>query len=149
MCLLHGRHIILNLYFCKLGHMYWAAVGEIHCVLILNMWPDAMIFLIFLNWRSWCSGMLFLRYCGLCLVLRIAVTTNRSGHTLLVCMQPMDTWHLYGNISRYQGVQIRVLCSSTVNGLRKTLVTTVEVKWMFCTNTSVFCTDNILNIYIN
>ena len=92
---------------------------------------------------------MFLRCCGLYLVLSVAVTTNRIGHTILVCMQPMDTWHLYGNISRYQGVDIRVLCSSTVNGLRKTLVTTVEVRWMFCTNTSVFYTDNMLNIYIS
>jgi hypothetical protein len=108
-----------------------------------------MIFHIFFNGRSWCSGMLFLRYCGLCLVLSVAVTTNRSGHTLVVCMQPMDTWHLYGNISRYQGVDISVFCSSTVNGLRKTLVTTVEVKWMFCTNTSVFCIDSKFNIYVS
>ena len=98
---------------------------------------------IFFNRRSCCSGMLFLRCCGLCLVLSAAVTTNR-----LVCMQQMDTWHLYGNISSYQGVDIRVLSRSTVNGLWKTLVTTVEVKWMFCTNTSVFCTD-MLNIYIS
>lgn len=111
------------------------------------MWPAAMIFNISFNRRSWCSGM-FLRYCGLCLVLSIAVTTNRSGHTPVVCMHPMDTWHLYENISRYQGVDISVLCSSTVNGLRKTLVATVEVKWIFCTNTSVFCTD-MLNIYIS
>ena len=56
---------------------------------------------------------------------------------------------LNGNISRYQGVDISVLCSSTVNGLRKTPVTTVEVKWMFCRNTSVFCIDNKFNIYVN
>jgi hypothetical protein len=107
-----------------------------------------MIFHIFFNQTSWCSGM-FLCYCGLCLVLSVAVTTNRNGHTLVVCMQPMDTWHLYGNISRYQGVDISVLCSSTVSGLQKTLVTTVEVKWVFCINTSVFRTDNMLNIYIS
>lgn len=107
-----------------------------------------MIFHIYFNQRAQCSGMLFLRYCGLCLVLSVAVTTNCSGHTPVVCMQPMDTWHLYENISRYQGVDISVFCSSTVNGLRKTLVTTVEVEWMFCTNTSVICTD-MLNIYIS
>jgi hypothetical protein len=106
-------------------------------------------FIFFFNGRSWCSGMLFLRYCGLCLVLSIAETTYRSGCTLVVCMQPIDTWHLYGNVSRYQGVDISVLCRSTVNGLRKTLVTTVEVKWMFCTNTSVFYIDNKFNIYVN
>jgi hypothetical protein len=90
----------------------------------------------------------FLCYCELCLVLSVAVTTNNSAHTLVVCMQPVDTWHLCGNISRYQGVEIGILCSNTVNGLWMMVVTTVEVKWTFWTNTSVFCTD-MLKIYIS
>jgi hypothetical protein len=72
-------------------------------------------------------------------VLSVAVTTNHSEHTLIGCLQSIDTWHLCGKISRYQGVNIIVLCGSTINVLQKTLLTTVAVKWMFCTSVSSTC----------